>query len=96
MQRWMQAKDQLARSHGRTVSGAGRPMGYVSEDRPVGLLKGEPKPPANPRNIECVGRKVVTVTPILRRVNGTVVVRKSIDKLPRKLRDKLLAVRTSY
>lgn len=35
MQRWMQAKEQLARKHGRTISGAGRAMGSVFEDRPL-------------------------------------------------------------
>jgi len=40
-QRWMQAKMQLAKRHGITISGANRPMGAVSDDRPLGYV--EPK-----------------------------------------------------
>lgn len=39
MQRWMQAKMQRARVNGIAISGAGRPMGSVSEDRPIGATK---------------------------------------------------------
>lgn len=35
MQRWMQAKEQQARKHGRTISGAGRAIGDVWDDRPL-------------------------------------------------------------
>jgi hypothetical protein len=38
-QRWMQAKMQTAKSHGITRSGASRPMGHVSDDKPVNPAK---------------------------------------------------------
>lgn len=33
-QRWMQAKMQIAKTHGTTRSGAGRAIGHVREDMP--------------------------------------------------------------
>jgi hypothetical protein len=44
-QRWMQAKDQLAKKHGKTASGCTRPMGDVMDDRLIGRTYAEPKAP---------------------------------------------------
>ena len=38
-QRWMQAKMAIAAKHGITISGAGRAMGSVMDDRIVGATK---------------------------------------------------------
>ena len=43
-QRWMQSKEQLARKHGRTVSGCDRAMGGVMDDRPIGFVESPIKP----------------------------------------------------
>ena len=72
-QRWMQAKDMLAKKHGRATSGASRPMGDVMDDR-LGRVYAEPKPAPKKRNIETRHLTVVTVSPIKRKVNGTVTV----------------------
>ena len=45
MQRWMEAKMQRARRHGAVKSGAGRAMGYVSEDRVIRRGTAEPFQP---------------------------------------------------
>jgi len=85
----MQAKIQLGKSHGFTKSGAGRPMGFVSEDRNLGHDKEDTRAPIKERNIEQVGRRIVTVSPVLRKINGTVTVKKPFDKLPKSLQRKL-------
>lgn len=79
MQRWMQAKVQLAKSHGTARSGANRPTGAVLEDRTVGPDKKEDRgfAPISPaRDTERHGRKIVSVSPVLRKVRGVVAVLK--------------------
>lgn len=88
-QRWMQAKIELGKSHGFTKSGAGRPMGFVSEDRPLGADKEDTRAPIKVRDIERVGLRIVTVSPVMRKINGTVMVKKPFDKLPKSLQRKL-------
>jgi hypothetical protein len=75
-QRWMQAKDMLARKHGVARSGASRPMGDVMDDR-LPRVYAEPKPAPIKRDVVVYGRHVATVSAIKRKVNGTVVVLKS-------------------
>lgn len=49
-QRWMQAKKQLAKKHGVTISGCNRAMGGCMDDRMIGHIDtrvpGTPKTPA--------------------------------------------------
>lgn len=48
-QRWMQAKDNLGKSHGFARSGAARPLGDVMDDRNAGRVYAEPKPAWKPK-----------------------------------------------
>jgi hypothetical protein len=73
MQRWMQAKMQLAAKHGTTRSGCNRPMGGVWDDIDIGYI--EPKNhPIKERHIERHGNRIVEVSPVKRQIKGTVVV----------------------
>jgi len=54
-QRWMQAKDMLARKHGRTTSKVGI-MGDVREDRLVGYVAPKILPDPKPNNARYVRR----------------------------------------
>ena len=56
MQRWMEAKMQLAKRHGRTVSKAGI-MGGVRDDRAVGYVEPKFHPEPKPNNAQYVCRK---------------------------------------
>jgi hypothetical protein len=56
MQRWMEAKMQLARRHGRTISKAGL-MGDVREDRAIGYVEPKILPEPQPNNARHVCRK---------------------------------------
>lgn len=49
-QRWMQAKLQLARKHGVTISGCNRAMGGCLDDRPIGFV--DQRVPGTPKKIE--------------------------------------------
>lgn len=56
MQRWMEAKMQLAKRHGITISKA-RHMGPVYEDRPVGYVEPKMHPAPKPNGCKDVCRK---------------------------------------
>ena len=88
-QRWMQAKMQIGKKHGFTKSGAGRATGSVADDRKLGADKEDTRAPVKVREIERIGSRVVTVSPVLRKINGTVTVTKSYDKMPKSLQRKL-------
>lgn len=75
MQRWMQGKMQLAKSHGTAVSGAGRATGAAFEDRPgrrAARIYQATEPTA--REIERHGLRIVEVSAIKRKVKGTIAV----------------------
>lgn len=75
MQRWMQGKLSLAKSHGTTVSGAGRATGAALEDRPGrrGMMEVKATEPTD-REIERHGLRIVEVSPVKRKVKGTIAV----------------------
>jgi hypothetical protein len=85
-QRWMQAKMQLAKSHGITRSGANRPMGKVVEDRPIGPAPERNLPPQKLRDMERVteaGRVVIyEVTRKTRDRKGMIAVLKAPQDRP--------------
>lgn len=76
MQRWMQAKVQLAKSHGTASSGANRAMGSVLEDRPGRAPQARDLPPPKDRDTARIGNRIVEVSPVKRKVRGVVVVLK--------------------
>lgn len=77
MQRWMQAKEQRAKIVGTMVSGAGGATGGVMEDRfgrrPQDRIVG----PIKERETERHGNRIVEVSPVRRKVRGTVMVVKA-------------------
>lgn len=82
MQRWMAAKVQIAKRHGTMRSGCNRATGDVWDD--VRSKRGKYDeddrgfaPITSPRDTERHGQAVVSVSPKLRKVQGTVVVLKT-------------------
>lgn len=82
MQRWMQGKMQLAKTHGTAKSGAGRAMGWVGEDRPGRDPQLKDPAPTKARDTEWHGLRLVEVTPVLRKIRGTVIVLKALEDRP--------------
>jgi hypothetical protein len=76
MQRWMQGKMQLAKSHGTVKSGAGRPTGAVLDDRDSRTPAARDIPAPSKREIERHRNKIVEVSLKLRKVKGTIAVLK--------------------
>lgn len=76
MQRWMQGKMQLVKSHGTVKSGAGRPFGWVGEDRNGSTPAARDLPPPCKLEIERHRNTIVEVTPKLRKVKRTIAVLK--------------------
>lgn len=56
-QAWMKAKDILAARHGKAASGAGRPMGDVTEDRNIGRAPYVELPAPKPRVLNVVRKR---------------------------------------
>jgi hypothetical protein len=81
-QRWMQAKMQLAKSHGTTRSGANRALGDVMEDRPIGPAPERNLPPQKLRDMERAGLTIYEVTPVKRLRKGMIVVLKAPEDRP--------------
>lgn len=77
MQRWMEAKVARAKINGTARSGAGRALGDVWDDRPVGPAKREMfgAIAKRPEQIDIQDR-IFTVSPVLKKVNGFIVARK--------------------
>ena len=81
MQRWMRAKMQLAKTHGTLRSGANRAVGDVWDDRPGRSPEEKVVPPPREREVQALrvatGIHYVTVSPVLKKINGTVAIVKA-------------------
>lgn len=77
-QRWLQAKEMLAKKNGRVKSGASSALGDVRDDRIMsyGKIKPAPAPMLRPRDV--LEQRVVNVSPVKRKMQGTVVVLKAV------------------
>lgn len=76
-QRWMQAKETIAKKNGRVKSGAGRAMGEVFEDRIMTRGKDVILPPPVKPTREQHSRRIVNVSRVKRNIRGTVVILKA-------------------